>query len=652
MEELGRRRAVGDPDVLLGGKLEESLDPAARVFGALALMGVRQQEGEPGGDAPLGQAGGQELVDDDLGAVDEIAELRLPHHQGVGGGHRVSIFEAQRRQLGQRAVVDFERGEGSGQSLHRAEGLTGGGVVQHQMPVTEGAPLRVLSRQPHRDPLGEQGGEGQGLGVAPVDAALGAHGGPPPFQLPLELGMDRERLRIGQQLIVQGVQGLGLDRRSRVFEHQFGRCGLRRLGLGLRGLEALLLVDQMLIGGRITLLDFLGGQHALGDQRPAVSLPNRRMRLDPFGHPRLGVAGFVALVVAVAAVADQVDQNVFAKSLSVHHSQADGGQAGFGVVGVDMDDRNVEALGQIAGMASRTSIDRVGGEADLVVGDDVHRAAGPVTAEGAKIEGLLDHALAGKGGVAVDNDRQRGRRVMVGFGRTALGLAGPGSTIDHRADKFEMARVVSQRDRDRTTRFGDEGALGAEMVLHVAGAFVLALVAGLLAFEFAEDRDIGAAQGVDQHVQAAPVRHSEDDVAGALIRRHVDDPIEHRYQQVNAFDRESLLAQIRLVEEPFECLDLNQPVEQLEFGVAVEGLPVGAGFDLLAEPDPFFVVRNVFHLVRDRTAVRGREVRKGLGQGRAADGHPEDRGRNPRHDAGCQAQRNRIERGVAEGEAA
>jgi hypothetical protein len=45
---------------------------------------VGQQQHEAALLAPLVLGGGDELVDDDLAAVDEVAELRLPQHQRVG----------------------------------------------------------------------------------------------------------------------------------------------------------------------------------------------------------------------------------------------------------------------------------------------------------------------------------------------------------------------------------------------------------------------------------------------------------------------------------------------------------------------------------------------------------------------------------------
>ena len=43
---------------------------------------------------PLREAGDDELVDRDLRAVDEVAELRLPEHERLGRGDRVAVLEA------------------------------------------------------------------------------------------------------------------------------------------------------------------------------------------------------------------------------------------------------------------------------------------------------------------------------------------------------------------------------------------------------------------------------------------------------------------------------------------------------------------------------------------------------------------------------
>ena len=95
VEVLRRRRQVRHADVALGGELQEALEAGAGVLRARALVAVRQQQRQARGLAPLGQAGDDELVDDHLRAVDEVAELRLPEDERLGRLGRVAVLEAR-----------------------------------------------------------------------------------------------------------------------------------------------------------------------------------------------------------------------------------------------------------------------------------------------------------------------------------------------------------------------------------------------------------------------------------------------------------------------------------------------------------------------------------------------------------------------------
>ena len=89
-------------------ELQEALDARARVLRPLPLVAVRQQQHEAARLAPLRLGAGEELVDDHLRAVHEVAELRLPQHERAVLGHRVAVLEAQHRGLGEERVVDLE----------------------------------------------------------------------------------------------------------------------------------------------------------------------------------------------------------------------------------------------------------------------------------------------------------------------------------------------------------------------------------------------------------------------------------------------------------------------------------------------------------------------------------------------------------------
>src|ERR671939_109600 len=75
-----------------------------------------------------------------------------------------------------------------------------------------------------------------------------------------------------------------------------------------------------------------------------------------------------------------------------------GRDAGGDVVGVDVDDRHVEALGEVGGPAGRARLLGVRGEADLVVLDDVQRPADGVAVEPLQVQRFRYDALAGEGG--------------------------------------------------------------------------------------------------------------------------------------------------------------------------------------------------------------------------------------------------------------
>ena len=81
-----------------------------------------------------------------------------------------------------------------------------------------------------------------------------------------------------------------------------------------------------------------------------------------------------------------------------------------GIVGVDVDDRDLEPAREPARVARAVGLAGRCRESDLVVGDDVNRAVGVVAGEPREVQRLCDNALARKRRVAVNQDRQRAWR--------------------------------------------------------------------------------------------------------------------------------------------------------------------------------------------------------------------------------------------------
>ena len=144
------------------------------------------------------------------------------------------------------------------------------------------------------------------------------------------------------------------------------RAGLRGVRLGEGPLEAVLEVA-------VRLLVLLLGDVATSDERLGVELADRALRLDEVVHERLRHRGVVALVVAAAAVADEVDDDVALELLAVAERELGDPHDGLGVVAVHVEDRGLDGLRDIRRVDRRARVARHGGEADLVV--DVRRGS-------------------------------------------------------------------------------------------------------------------------------------------------------------------------------------------------------------------------------------------------------------------------------------
>ena len=130
------------------------------MLGPLPLISVREQQHDRRVLPPLRAIGGDELVDDRLRDVHEIAVLRFPEHQRVLGGRTVSVLEAEHRCLRERAIVDLDSAAGLappiGQMLERNVDLSRLRIVEHRLSMGKRCALSVLTGEPHRFTFGEQ----------------------------------------------------------------------------------------------------------------------------------------------------------------------------------------------------------------------------------------------------------------------------------------------------------------------------------------------------------------------------------------------------------------------------------------------------------------------------------------------------------------
>ena len=252
----------------------------------------------------------------------------------------------------------------------------------------------------------------------------------------------------------------------------------------------------------------------------------------------------------------------------------------------------------------------------------------------------------------MDHDRHRRVRVLVGAGSAPGGLRGARGALDDRRDELQVARVGLEVDADRAAVGQLVGALGAVVVLDVARAALRDRRHDLErrgALELGEDRVVGAAEVVGEHVQPAAVGHADHDLLAAVGGGQLDQLVEHRHGHVEALDRELVLAEVGLVHEALQRVDLDEALEQRAPLVVGQLVAEGARLDVLAQPHALAVRGDVLDLVGDRAAVGLAQVRQRVGQRGARHVHLEELRRDPRLQLGRQAERLGVEPGVALG---
>ena len=145
-----------------------------------------------------------------------------------------------------------------------------------------------------------------------------------------------------------------------------------------------------------------------------------------------------------APVAEHVDDDGLLEFLPELGRDLGGEHHRFRIVAVRVEDRRLDHLGDVGRVGRRARIARIGREPDLIVDDEMHRAAGAMTAQAREAEALGDDALAGERRVA--REQQRHHHGAVLGRRAVLILLGADLAEHDRIDDFEMRRVGGERE--------------------------------------------------------------------------------------------------------------------------------------------------------------------------------------------------------------
>ena len=148
--------------------------------------------------------------------------------------------------------------------------------------------------------------------------------------------------------------------------------------IGLTGRE-LLLEEVAELG--LHAIDLGAGEQTLLDETIRVDLDHARMLGDALVHQWLGEGRLVGLVMTVPAVAEHVDDHRLQKALAELGGDLGDVNDGLGIVAAHVKDRRIDHLGDVGRVGRGAREARRSGEADLIVDDEMNRAAGAVTAQ-------------------------------------------------------------------------------------------------------------------------------------------------------------------------------------------------------------------------------------------------------------------------------
>ena len=186
------------------------------------------------------------------------------------------------------------------------------------MTLREGAASHVLTGEPHIFAFGQQRAERQGFGCRPIDAFTGRNGGLLGFKLTGDLRIDVEvRRNVGDGFahFAQGGQRHAGGFFAEFFF--FGQLGqtlpfaFKPIGLiGLIAFGRLELAFQQRLEIGVDLVRLFLGQRAFLDQTLGIQRARGRTFGDFLVHLRLGKRRFVRFIMAVTAIAGQIDDHI------------------------------------------------------------------------------------------------------------------------------------------------------------------------------------------------------------------------------------------------------------------------------------------------------------------------------------------------------
>lgn len=594
-------------------KLQEPLDPSTRVLRTLSIVPVRQTHYQTRPLQPFPLSTSNELIDDALRIVRKVTELRLPHGQAVWRNEGVPELEAEGTEFGEGGVADDEAGLGGVDVVEGHVLLLVLLVVDDGVTLGESSSLDILSGDTDVDLLRGERTEGESLGRGPVNVGALLDGLTTASQDTPEVLVRGEALGSSRDSFSDALQQLffGTSRTS-------GECLLSKL-LGRweslpRRREPLLARRDVVLGAvssglehaphpLLVLLDVLLGERLAANKELGVLRQRSRLLLDRLVHPWLGEQRLVGFVVTVTTVADDIDDDVLLELSTVVRRELAHEVDGLDVVAVNVEDGCVDCLGDIRGVGSRAREARVGGEADLVVDDEVDGSSGSVPRQVVEAHGLVDNTLASERSVSMEQHTHSG----IVLSLVVLEMLKSTSLAEHkRVLCLQMGRVGHERQRHLLARGRRADVVGAQMVLDITSRPLIRL----RPHELVQNSLDRLPDDIREDVESASVRHSHGHVLDTVIDRSVDERFHTGDESLAALETKALLVGVLASDELLEGLGPDETVKN--HALLLDGVvPWLRDLDACSDPVALLLVGNVDVLDTNGTACVSRQRMRG-----------------------------------------
>jgi hypothetical protein len=266
------------------------------------------------------------------------------------------------------------------------------------------------------------------------------------------------------------------------------------------------------------------------------------------------------------------------------------------LVAVHVYNRRPDRFGDLRAIQPCPRVGRHRREPDLIVNHNVHVSPGGVALEVLHLQVLINNALAGEGGVPVQQHAEAPKitnlKLLVALLVVQEVLNGPSFAVDERVNGLQVRGVGQHGEAD----FFAVGVLlvvsGAEVVFDVAGVAPDALVGfhGLQVLKLRENLLVRLVQHVRQRAQPAPVGHAENDVLEVALDGLVHEGAEPADHGVVALDAEPLARAEALREELAEAVLPAEPAEGSFLFINREGLGAELHHFVLDPVDGVFVL--------------------------------------------------------------